>query len=82
MVYRIRSSKLGILQSVVMRGVVQAHHDAGDVLLGENEGEAPTPVLEEVYSAVYCRVFSLQLQFTVELYTVPPGRGRTHTEVP
>ena len=47
MVYRIRSSKLGILQSVVMRGVVQAHHDANDVLLGEDKGEAPTPVLEE-----------------------------------
>ena len=47
MVYRIRSSKLGILQSVVMRGVVQAHHDTNDVLLGEDKGEAPTPVLEE-----------------------------------
>ena len=42
MVYRIRSSKLGILQSVVMRGVVQGHHDAGDVLLREDEGKAPT----------------------------------------
>ena len=57
MVYRIRSSKLGIAHPAVAVGgharrcVVQAHHDddADDVLLvlGEDKGEAPTPVLEE-----------------------------------